>query len=65
MNSKGDEITDRNESSRQGEADTRDELDLAAEEIADLEMPDAQADDVRGGNCFANVKPNLVQTKQQ
>jgi hypothetical protein len=57
-------MTDRNQASQQGKAAAQDELELAPEEIADLEMPERAADDVRGGNCFANVKPNLVQTKQ-
>jgi hypothetical protein len=57
-------MTDRNETNQQGKPEARDELELAPEEIADLELPAAAADDVRGGNCWANVKPNVVQTKQ-
>jgi hypothetical protein len=56
-------MTDRNESSQQGKAEARDELELAPEEIADLEMPPALADDVRGGRCYAVHAETLNPTR--
>jgi hypothetical protein len=47
-------MTDRKETSQHAKAEeARDELELALEEVADLEMAPTLADDVRGGRCVA------------
>jgi hypothetical protein len=38
---------------------TRDELDLEPEQLADLELADDDADDVRGGKCVGTA-PGLA-----
>lgn len=46
--------------SRDEHQQNRDEQALDPETITDLEVPAPQADDVRGGKCQGNVKPEAT-----
>ena len=47
------------------QVDVRDGLELAPDEVADLEPSPVEEDEVRGGNCYAKVKPDVTPTRLQ